>query len=202
MTLSPANSDRPRSGNGNTLRWLHLSDFHTGRDDHGQLQLFSSLLKHIDQRIEKQGKPDLVFITGDIADRARSEQYDTFAEEFLLPLAERVGEKTILLVPGNHDMDHIERKSVIREGIRRESPEFFDPTPCGLSERELIFPRFAAYREPTQLLDKDDWLASEAGCLLGTFDLNGLSVGILGLHSLEWLHPNDREPTKSLLGKT
>nr|VFJ54537.1 MAG: Calcineurin-like phosphoesterase [Candidatus Kentron sp. FW] len=85
----------------NTIRWLHLSDFHTGKDDYGQLRLFDSILKHIDGRIAQHGKPDLVFITGDIAQSARAEQYDTFTEEFLLALADRVGEERILAEGGN-----------------------------------------------------------------------------------------------------
>nr|VFJ47573.1 MAG: 3',5'-cyclic AMP phosphodiesterase CpdA [Candidatus Kentron sp. DK] len=182
-----------------TLRWLHLSDFHTGRDDYGQLQLFDSILKHVDQRIKEQGAPDRVFITGDIADRASPEQYDKFAEEFLLPLADRVGEKQILLVPGNHDVDREQQKYFSRDEIRR-SAEFFDPTPKGAAEREDLLARFAAYREHCQLLDKDDWLAGEAGCLLHRQEINGIDVGILGLNTA-WLTKDKADQGQLTPGK-
>nr|VFJ69982.1 MAG: Calcineurin-like phosphoesterase [Candidatus Kentron sp. FW] len=187
----------------NTIRWLHLSDFHTGKDDYGQLRLFDSILKHIDGRIAQHGKPDLVFITGDIAQSARAEQYDTFAEEFLLALADKVGEKRILMVPGNHDVDQKKQKLITREAIRAKSPEFFDPTSPGLAEREHLLPRFEAYRKHCHLLlagAGDDWLASEAGCLLRTFDINDLSLGILGLDTA-WLSEGKSDERELTPGK-
>nr|VFJ52971.1 MAG: Calcineurin-like phosphoesterase [Candidatus Kentron sp. FW] len=186
----------------NTIRWLHLSDFHTGKDDYGQLRLFDSILKHIDGRIAQHGPPDLVFITGDIAQGARPEQYDTFAEEFLLKLTERVEEGRILMVPGNHDVDQGKQKFVSRDKIR-QSTEFFDPTSPGLAEREHLLPRFEAYRKHCHLLlagAGDDWLASEAGCLLRTFDINDLSLGILGLDTA-WLAEGKSDERELTPGK-
>lgn len=45
------------------FRWLHLSDFHIGKDNYGQIKLFSYLLEHIKERKNSGWIPDAVFIT-------------------------------------------------------------------------------------------------------------------------------------------
>ncbi len=45
------------------LRWLHISDFHTGKDPFGQQQLFKYLLIEIQTRVTQQLRPDFIFIT-------------------------------------------------------------------------------------------------------------------------------------------
>jgi hypothetical protein len=36
------------------IRWLHLSDFHVGKDEAGQRQMFKDLLKHIEDTIQEE----------------------------------------------------------------------------------------------------------------------------------------------------
>ncbi|VFM97893.1 MAG: Calcineurin-like phosphoesterase [Candidatus Kentron sp. G] len=181
----------------NPIRWLHLSDFHTGKDDYGQRQLFQSILSHIDQRMAEQGAPDFIFITGDIAQSAEPEQYNQFAMEFLVGLEDKAGEGRILMVPGNHDVDQDQQKFISREAIRAKSPEFFDPAPRGLAEREHLLPRFQAYRDCEWLVVGEDWLADEAGCLLRIFELNDVEVGVLGLNTV-WLSEGSKSDEREL----
>jgi len=47
------------------IRILHLSDFHVGKDDHGQQVLFEELLDHVQKRASAGQGPDLVVITGE-----------------------------------------------------------------------------------------------------------------------------------------
>ena len=49
------------------IRWLHLSDFHVGKDDYAQKRLFEKILEHIAER----EAPDLVSVTGDIANNGQ-----------------------------------------------------------------------------------------------------------------------------------
>ena len=35
------------------IRWLHLSDFHVGKDEYAQRKLFAELLLHLGQRKEQ-----------------------------------------------------------------------------------------------------------------------------------------------------
>jgi 3',5'-cyclic AMP phosphodiesterase CpdA len=74
-------------------RLVHLSDLHFGAHDE---QLVEALEQQVDQL-----KPDLVVISGDFTQRARTEQFRE-ACEFLEGLRERGHE--VIGVPGNHDV--------------------------------------------------------------------------------------------------
>jgi 3',5'-cyclic AMP phosphodiesterase CpdA len=74
-------------------RLVHLSDLHFGAHD-------AELVETVDWQMD-QLKPDLVVISGDFTQRARTEQFRQ-ACEFLEGLRERGHE--VLGVPGNHDV--------------------------------------------------------------------------------------------------
>jgi 3',5'-cyclic AMP phosphodiesterase CpdA len=74
-------------------RLVHLSDLHFGAHDE---RLVEAVGWHVDRL-----KPDLVVISGDFTQRARTEQFRA-ACEFLDDLRERGHE--VLGVPGNHDV--------------------------------------------------------------------------------------------------
>src|SRR5438128_10785968 len=74
-------------------RIVQLSDLHFGADDE---QLVEAVEWQVDQL-----KPDLIVISGDFTQRARTEQFRQ-ACEFLEGLRERGHE--VLGVPGNHDV--------------------------------------------------------------------------------------------------
>lgn len=72
---------------------LHLSDLHFGAHD-------PKLVEAVERRVD-EGKPDLVIISGDFTQRARTEQFEE-AGRFLTRLRDAGHE--ILAVPGNHDI--------------------------------------------------------------------------------------------------
>ncbi len=72
----------------NSFKWLHLSDFHIGKDNYGQIKLFKYLHEHMSQNKKKGFFPDAVFITGDIANKGQADEYDMFLKEFIEPLSE------------------------------------------------------------------------------------------------------------------
>src|SRR5437764_8107300 len=74
-------------------RLVHLSDLHFGAHDE---RLVEAVEWHVDAL-----KPDLVVISGDFTERARTEQFRQ-ACEFLERLRDRGHE--VLGVPGNHDV--------------------------------------------------------------------------------------------------
>src|SRR6476661_6988128 len=74
-------------------RLVHLSDLHFGAHD-------DRLVKAVEQSVDVL-KPDLVVVSGDFTQRARTEQFKE-ACEFLERLRERGHE--VLGVPGNHDV--------------------------------------------------------------------------------------------------
>src|SRR3954471_18841940 len=74
-------------------RLVHLSDLHFGAHD-------ERLVEGVDWAVDEL-KPDLVVISGDFTQRARTEQFKE-ACEFLAELRDRGHE--VLGVPGNHDV--------------------------------------------------------------------------------------------------
>jgi 3',5'-cyclic AMP phosphodiesterase CpdA len=74
-------------------RIVHLSDLHFGAHD-------DQLVEAVDAQVD-QFKPDLVVISGDFTQRARTEQFKE-ACQFLEALRDRGHE--VLGVPGNHDV--------------------------------------------------------------------------------------------------
>ena len=74
-------------------RITHLSDLHFGAHD-------ERLVAAVEERVE-EAQPDLVVISGDFTQRARTEQFEE-ACRFLTRLKDRGHE--VLAVPGNHDV--------------------------------------------------------------------------------------------------
>lgn len=74
-------------------RLIHLSDLHFGAHD-------PQLVEAVEQRVHEE-KPDLVVISGDFTQRARTEQFEE-ACQFLGRLRDAGHE--VLGVPGNHDV--------------------------------------------------------------------------------------------------
>ena len=70
------------------IRWLHLSDFHVGKDHYEINKLFSHLHNHVKRRCQDGFVPDMVFVSGDIANAGLEDEYKQFINDFLMPLKE------------------------------------------------------------------------------------------------------------------
>lgn len=88
------------------MRWLHCSDFHIGKDRTAQERLLDKIVEHVAARVSEGFIPDLVFITGDLANRGINAEYNTLRKDFVEPLKEALGGSAwpgrILAVPGNN----------------------------------------------------------------------------------------------------
>ena len=94
---------------GRPLRWLHLSDLHlSGEESWDRRRTLKALLRDVVEAERKAGRgPDLVFVTGDVAERGREEDCEV-ALAFLRELADQAGlapPRHLFVVPGNHDVD-------------------------------------------------------------------------------------------------
>ncbi|MDP2092909.1 MAG: metallophosphoesterase, partial [Hydrogenophaga sp.] len=73
------------------IRWLHLSDFHVGKDNFGNRRLLDKIIEHVSKQAIASGVPDLIFITGDVSNRGAKQEYETFRRDFYTPLIEVLG---------------------------------------------------------------------------------------------------------------
>jgi predicted phosphodiesterase len=183
------------------FRWLHLSDFHVGKDNYGQRQLFKYILDHAKRRLEKEDPPHCVFLTGDIANSGKSEEYEQFFELFLTPLQELLPEAKVYSVPGNHDVDRNEAEAVQRYKVLSQIPRFLDPDATGLKKRSCLLPRFFSYASNDTTCSREHWILSEKGYFSDIFEIDGVCVGIVGINTA-WLCEGDADRHELTPGKS
>jgi predicted phosphodiesterase len=111
------------------LNWLHISDLHfrSGRSYDRDLVL-RAFLRSLPQLVERFGKVQLIFVTGDIAYSGKADEY-TEATKFFDKLLEatEITRRQLVMVPGNHDVDRSTAKGLSRTlDSRDEAYEFFD----------------------------------------------------------------------------
>ena len=192
---------------GKSVRWLHLSDFHVGKDDSATRKMFDYILEHVRDRKAKGFVPDLLFVTGDLADKGLASQYETFWLDFIAPLQEVIGEgitSRTFSVPGNHDVDRNENEDFSRDGFLNPSSHHFDPTAEGKRRRGILAPRFRAYSENDCTPVGKAFVEAE-GAFAKILEINGIQVGILCVNTA-WLSKGEDDrhqltPGKLLLGR-
>ncbi len=181
------------------IRWLHLSDFHVGKDVYAQGVMFTRIHRHVREVIAVRGTPDFVFVTGDLAQGGKDQEYATFYKDFLGPLAEVLGsdwDGAVYTIPGNHDVDRSVAKSFERKKTCHPNSRFFDADSNGSRERKTVLPRFRAYMQAEKQERSDSpggWLDSNAGAFSERREVHGRSLGIVGVNTA-WLcrNANDR----------
>lgn len=174
------------------IRWLHLSDFHVGKDDYESRKIFNHIHDHVREQCESGFVPDLVFITGDIANSGLESEYDEFITQFLEPLRKAFGDTwpgNIFAVPGNHDLQRKFVKVVSRDERLKTGSIFFRANNEGQEERRLhelrAFEEFGNFIM-LSYISPDNWLDSEVGAFTRTIDLKGVTIGIVGINTA-WL---------------
>jgi 3',5'-cyclic AMP phosphodiesterase CpdA/energy-coupling factor transporter ATP-binding protein EcfA2 len=102
---------------GGPLCWMHLSDLHVLQENWEQDIVLGALLRDLPGLLEAiDRRPQLLFVTGDLAARAKKEEYDGVTE-LLARLCELLGleRSAVFMVPGNHD---VERGRISSAAIR------------------------------------------------------------------------------------
>lgn len=181
------------------IQFLHISDFHVGKESYPQLSMFTQILNRLKEQTKQKKIPDIVIITGDIANTAKNEEYETFLNKFISPMLDIFGNKwvgEIYSVPGNHDVDRKSAEAVQKHGILNRLPNFLDPDDVGVSKRRPLFPRFETYikNDPSTRIDRN-WIVSKEGVYTDVISIKGIKIGIVGLNTA-WLSENDQDRNK------
>lgn len=193
----------------NSFRWLHLSDFHIGKDNYGQIKLFKYLHEHMRQNKEKGLIPDAVFITGDIANKGQADEYDIFLKEFIEPLSEIYESLPhIYMVPGNHDIDREQCEQAAKslyDILEEAGSKFFDADETGLKKRGEIIPRFENFQHFVGKAGEDicfpvKSIFDEKGAFTDIISIGQKKIGIVGLNTA-WLSNSDQDKEELTPGK-
>lgn len=178
----------------NHLTWLHCSDFHIGKDRTAQERLLGKIVEHVREQVASGCLPDLVFITGDLANRGINAEYNTFNKDFISPLRIALGgdgwRGRILAVPGNHDVDRTKADAFDRAAMLGQGTRVFDPSSEGKAKREILFPRFKAYRQKAGVDVSGNWVSDTEGAYAETIVVRDIKVGVVGLNTA-WLSKDE-----------
>lgn len=183
----------------NPIRWLHLSDFHVGKDIAPQLRLLEKTVEYIQSLVAKGFVPDIIFLTGDIANKGLKSEYQAFRSDFYNPLLKALGGNDwhgkVLAVPGNHDLDRTKNSAIDRVKFLVSGNHAFDYTKEGRTAREILFPRFKAYRQLAPADISGNWIDSPDGAYIDVFEIRGQSIGVAGINTA-WLSMDEHDKEK------
>lgn len=184
------------------VRWAHLSDFHTGKDNYGEGVIFGRIVEKIKEMHESGFTPDMLFLTGDLVNQGRSSEYNKFWNEFILNIQYSIDndlDGRMFAVPGNHDIDRNKNRSFSESDFLAKESRHFDPTPEGLNLREIVFPRIQQYvsHDPTNLSNVFHSMEGVYSCVI---EARGCRVGIVGTNTA-WLCKGDNDRHKLTPGE-
>jgi 7-cyano-7-deazaguanine synthase in queuosine biosynthesis/predicted MPP superfamily phosphohydrolase len=150
----PSAGPRSVDSRDTTVRILHLSDFHFSRKRAWDSDpVLGSLHRDVAALVAQGLSPHLVAITGDLADRGSADELAmarAWLCDRLLPAA-RLLPESLVMVPGNHDVDRSAVKKVVQaaqaELLRGESQEAIAAVLADEDERGLLLKRFSAWMD-------------------------------------------------------
>jgi tetratricopeptide (TPR) repeat protein len=176
------------------IRWLHVSDFHVGKDGYEQRRLFREILLEIERwKNSHDFRLNYVFITGDIANKGLAKEYETFRADFLQPLRDTIDASTVVIpIPGNHDVARPSSDALGREALLLAGSRFFDGSKEGRAARDQVIPRFKQYKRLMSADVSPDWLASSEGVAVHVQNVGATRVGVVGLNTA-WLSKGDED---------
>jgi RNA-directed DNA polymerase len=181
---------------------LHLSDFHFQASTAWDSNI---MLEGLVEVLSKEGvSPDIVALTGDIAQSGGKDEYDRAASWISGSLLRRLGiePEALFIVPGNHDVLRPKGSAIaaLRQATRAASdPDaFLAQTLDDPDEMTMVGARFRNYsRFVTQVTTDPD---RSALWWRKTVEVGDVSVAIAGLNSALLSYEND-EQGKLWLGK-
>lgn len=195
---------------GSVLSWLHLSDFHfDAKEGWDRRRTTRALLEYLGERKKNGWSPDLVFATGDFADKGRKEELDQailffnrLAEVLQIDLAQQ-----LFVVPGNHDVDRSAikpgQKAVIAEILGLEGNAQQERIAETLRDSEtlrFLGGRLAQYYAFTERLFGPARRTSEdRPWRVDIREIRGLTVAVLQLNSA-WASADNNDKGRLLVG--
>jgi nucleoside phosphorylase/predicted phosphodiesterase len=192
----------PSDTGGMKATWLHVSDFHFKRGDpYDRDVVLKALVRSVERfRTEEGRQPDLIFATGDIADKGHPDEYPAATAFFdALLAAAGVEKRRLFVIPGNHDVDRTKGKFLQRTlGAREEADEYFRPGGPALhiEQKQRAFADwFNRYFDGIRAFPEDTTCAPAE-----VVDTGGGRIGILPLNSAAFCQ-DDHDHGKLWIGR-
>lgn len=184
------------------IRFLHISDLHlrpTPGKKYDQGRVLEGLLALL-EREREEAPLDLIFVTGDLAQSGRAEEYALVVELLeRLMAATGVGRERVFVVPGNHDVDRGVGRWLLRTlSGDEQAVEFF----VDARSREFHAKKLAAYTESMgALLGSSRPLGLKVGAeAVEIVEIKGVRLAIAAFNSA-WFAQGDDDREKLWLGE-
>lgn len=193
--------------NATPIRILHISDLHLSADSNwDSRQVLSQLNTTVAGFVSKELVPDIVAITGDIANRGSAADYEvasTWIKDGLLPaLGQSFDPTRLVMIPGNHD---VERSKVTfsveatQNGLlASEDQVTIKSVLSDSTQRSLMLGRHSNYLNFVNSRRTDSPL--EVPWFRENFEVRGHNIRILGLVS-SWMSMSGADKGRLLLGR-
>ena len=190
---------------------MHLSDLHVSGEDWQRDDVLGALVRDLPELLsDRELRPDLLLVTGDIASRGRREDYDG-AFSLLERISRVLGlERTehVFMVPGNHDVDRSRIGGMARlhhQALVQLGADALSETLGALfehaSELALYGERLREWCAFTErFLGRARAVSPERPWRADVVTVRGLRVGVLSLCTA-WASGSDREHGRLLLGE-
>ncbi len=140
------------------LRFVHVSDIHFGQENrNGSIHVYGDVREELIRSCRKMasliGQANGIIATGDIAFSGKTEEYGS-ASDWLERLSQAVGCEriSVLVVPGNHDIDRqliTYTSAIVQERLRKCALSSLDSELDSIGKEELsnpLLPKLGAYR--------------------------------------------------------
>lgn len=171
-----------------SVKWLHLSDFHFGLHPFEQKFSAKKIVEHLTEAQAKGLTPDFIFITGDVANSGKKTEYEQFVEHLIAPIVELFGNDfldNIFTVPGNHDLNRNVNEEFSKEKFLKPGSRSFNPDEGSALRREMLTKRFDDFFE-NNLCQCSEEIKSDRGAIVAERAMGSTKVGIVGLNTA-WL---------------
>jgi predicted phosphodiesterase len=178
----------------NSIKWLHLSDFHFGLYPAEQAFSAKKIVEHLKDAQSKGMSPDFIFITGDIAQSGKKAEYEQFVEHLIAPVVDIFGSEfidNIYVVPGNHDLNRTVNEEFSKEKFLRPESRAFNSDEGSSVRREMLARRFEDFFENCLCQISMD-IKSDDGAFVSERIVGSTKVGIVGLNTA-WLCDGEKD---------
>lgn len=204
---APSPIPEPTQSMTTPIRVLHLSDFHfSEKRQWDQDPVLLGLAAEVRKMSAAGLMPDLIAVTGDIADRGLASEYvlaKAWFKDQLLPAA-GVGIDALWIVPGNHDVNRSAIKPMVKayqETLRKSGSQ--DELKAALAdpdERGSLLRRQAAFVGFLNDLGMGGRTDHTLPWWSERRTIRGMEVHLAGLNSA-WLSTDDEDSSRLLLSR-
>lgn len=192
--------------NHHVITWLHISDLHF-RYEHKweQTIVLNSLMRDVLPGLRTEGLlPDLVFVTGDIANSGRPEEY-LQAQRFFNELAQLTNtdpKSSWFIIPGNHDVDLAQIKPLAQmSATALQDTAQVNAILEDVESRALFACRQRAFFDfASSFLGTERGWSERSPWNTTSVSVNGLEVAILSLNTSWSAQGGDTDQGRLMLG--